>query len=478
MHFPSGSKIQLLTGHEIRQEVRRIATRPGRLMVAVAYWGPDAVSRTGLDTKSDPRRPKSVQILCDLSKGFCDPQQIVELQQLDGVCVRHLKGLHAKVWVNGDSVVLGSANASAGGLPTMAEPRSDKKLETAVLCLDARLAEDISTWFQGRWADAKDVTDDDLIEAEKQRRGLKQTQVRWESRNRDIRSVVQHDLDDAQFSARFSGLQLVVYPDLSPSQRATDWLGMEAPAERTTIVRENTLEAYPFFEWGRAKPQWSHGPGTSLAAVRCSPATGECTFEGFWEVRHCPSVDLEDTQLTLLERMESFNGHALAEAMQNYLCGIVAWDVAERRFNTDDFGFCVDMPFVAFWEAVRERLKRRLVDEVVDRAQRLCLAQEFSEVLTSDALELCRNDENWWRDYQWFVGPERFFKDQVHSVFGKSVRKGVFADNKCSPSGREMRRAVSNEITQTCTLFESWPDESDRNERIRNLRSGPSPGER
>ena len=469
MHFPTDSEIQLLTGHEIRQAVRCITTRPGELKVAVAYWGSDAVRRTGLDKKPDLRGARTAKILCDLSKGFCDPSQIEELQRQDGICVKQLNGLHAKVWVNGDIVLLGSANASGGGLPTMAEPRADENLETAILCRDSRLAADIAAWFRDRWAAAREITGNDLAEAEKKWR--EQRQTHGESRNRDTKSAVRHDLDDAQFSARFSGLQLVAYPDLSPGREAIDWFRTEATAEPTAVARENTLEVYPFFEWGRANPRWEHGPGTSLATFRCSPASGECMFEGFWEVRDRPSVELEETQLTLLARKESFKGHAFAEAMRNYICGMVAWDMAERGFNADGFGFCVDMPLVAFWEDVRERLKCSLVAQVVDEAQRLCLAGKFSEVLTSKALELCRNKEEWWKDYQRFVGPGRVFKDQIHSVFGKSVRKGVFADNQRSPGGGELRRTVFNGVTRTCTLFEPYSNESDRNEQIRMLRA-------
>ena len=77
-------------------------------MAAVAYWGKDATKRTGL--AEHPNRAE-VRVICDLLSGACNPNEIEELTRI-GVQVKTLDRLHAKVWISGHDVIVGSANAS------------------------------------------------------------------------------------------------------------------------------------------------------------------------------------------------------------------------------------------------------------------------------------------------------------------------------------------------------------------------------
>ncbi len=137
----SGNKeatMRFLTGSEIQQEVRNIMSRPGEVMAAVAYWGIHGEERTGLDRKENPQ---SARIICNLDHVACNPFAIEDLLTR-WLCVKTLPRLHAKVWMSGDDVVLGSANASGRALPT--DPHDGRaNVEAAFVAHGQGLAQEV-----------------------------------------------------------------------------------------------------------------------------------------------------------------------------------------------------------------------------------------------------------------------------------------------------------------------------------------------
>ena len=161
MHF--------LYGDLIQKEIKRVVKRPGRLSVAVAYWGQGGATHTGLADRSDPEH---IRVICDLLSGACNPSEIRWLKR-HGVQIKKLSGLHAKVWVSGNSVVVGSANASTNGLGD--ENAQNMNIEAALAATDRTLSRDLQEWFDWHWChDASDIDEGDLREAEK----------RWKRRRR------------------------------------------------------------------------------------------------------------------------------------------------------------------------------------------------------------------------------------------------------------------------------------------------------
>ena len=136
--------MRFLAGANIQTQVRTIASRTGEVMAAVAYWGSGAAVRTGLTEHDDPA---SVRVICDLLSGACNPAEIEALTEL-GVSVKTLDRLHAKVWIGGDDVIVGSANASRNGLPGEGEQGANANVEAAVLSQDPRLARELRTWSE------------------------------------------------------------------------------------------------------------------------------------------------------------------------------------------------------------------------------------------------------------------------------------------------------------------------------------------
>ena len=91
---------------QILQAVRLLADSNEELLAAVAFWGRRAGQQTGITGRTAPTR-----ILCDLLSGACNPAEISHLLDND-VEVKYRPHLHAKVWVSGNEVLVGSANAS------------------------------------------------------------------------------------------------------------------------------------------------------------------------------------------------------------------------------------------------------------------------------------------------------------------------------------------------------------------------------
>ncbi|MBC7102912.1 MAG: phospholipase D family protein [Parvibaculum sp.] len=104
-------KIRFVADKKIIDEVQSLIGRSSDVSAAVAYWGKNSVKETGITQ----RKKGSTRILCDLFSGACNPDEVLKLLKC-GVEVKTLDGMHAKVWVNRDTAIVGSANASANGL--------------------------------------------------------------------------------------------------------------------------------------------------------------------------------------------------------------------------------------------------------------------------------------------------------------------------------------------------------------------------
>ena len=195
--------MRFLTGSGIQTEVQRISRRPGKLRAAVAYWGDGAAERTGL---SEMENPKQVRIICDLLSGACNPEEIRALRQCK-VHVKTLDRLHAKVWINGNEVILGSANASRNGLPVSDEDDRQANIEAAFLSKDPSLAQDIERWFKNQWKAATEIDDSMLDLADDLWRR------RERSAKRALTPTLLQKVRNPDPSDQFFRLRLVAYPD-------------------------------------------------------------------------------------------------------------------------------------------------------------------------------------------------------------------------------------------------------------------------
>ena len=331
--------MRFLAGTDIQAQVRRLVSGSGEVLAAVAYWGKGAAEQTGL---AEHKNPEAVRVICDLLSGACNPDEIETLAHR-GFSVRTLDRLHAKVWIVGDNVIVGSANASHNGLPSDAEEAANASIEAAVLTHDPTLAREAKAWFETQWCDSSKIEDWHFDKARDM----------WSRRHRaggrgfttPLTEQIQHpgSLD------RFAGLRLLAYLRKGPSPGAENHVAENAGLYFDDEEWQEFGEEHPWFEWASGNPVWPHKRGTVFADFNCGTQGEEFVFNGFWQIRNCPDIELEEVRLTLLTKLPHFNGHFISPEEQRVIAKRIREVVAERKYRMDDYGFYIDECFLKFW---------------------------------------------------------------------------------------------------------------------------------
>lgn len=90
----------------------RQLTQGAGLRCAVAFWGEGAARALF----SDSQPPSDARLICDVSMGGSNPGELKSLGAPHNTNLRHLPGLHAKVYLSGQGLITSSANASNNGV--------------------------------------------------------------------------------------------------------------------------------------------------------------------------------------------------------------------------------------------------------------------------------------------------------------------------------------------------------------------------
>ncbi len=142
--------IKVLTEPESILEAVQGTIKGGHASIAVAFWGTGAPESLGL-TKVGP---EGIRIVCNLSSGGCNPEVIRDLLKR-GFNIRAHQDLHAKVYIGESSAVVGSANASSGGLGLAEDGAGWKE---ACVSVDTKpQIDELQVWFEALWEDASDL---------------------------------------------------------------------------------------------------------------------------------------------------------------------------------------------------------------------------------------------------------------------------------------------------------------------------------
>jgi hypothetical protein len=119
----------------------REAIKNTRIDVAVAFWGRDAFDLLNLK-----RARAGSRIICDAYSGACNPAAIKALLDADFE-VYDQPGLHAKVYICDEVLIVGSANASANGLGEE-DGEIAVGLEAALWTTEEAPVSDAKVWFE------------------------------------------------------------------------------------------------------------------------------------------------------------------------------------------------------------------------------------------------------------------------------------------------------------------------------------------
>ena len=316
--------MRFLTDGNIFQAVRRLVNGDEELLAAVAFWGRGAGNQTGISGRAAPTR-----ILCDLLSGACNPAEIEHLLE-NGVEVKYRPHLHAKVWVNGNEVVVGSANASTNGLGFEA---SASNIEAAIYLRDKKMAGNVRKWFEGEWDLAEEI--DEVL--------LRTAEAMWNQRQNTSSAIMKCFLT-AYVNDELSEEARNVFDQIAQGHyNEQQWAEIIAGAEQyNEHVADSTCYELPPFA----------APLTiGTVYMDYSRYQNEEVFEfgGFWEVVHNEIIQETGRTLCLLAKREGRNfparncgGREGRDTMVNcYL----------DRENRDD----MDMEFRTFYFLQRER---------------------------------------------------------------------------------------------------------------------------
>ena len=267
--------MRFLTDGQILETVRQLVRRDGELLAAVAYWGKNASQETGITEREKPTR-----ILCDLLSGACSPAEI-ELLMDSGVEVKYRPNLHAKVWMNGNEVIVGSANASMNGLGF---ETAGSNIEAGVHLRNEKVAENVQKWFTHHWNLAECI-DSKLLKSAKQSWNKKQNTGGAIMRCR-ITAYKNAELNE-EARDRFEDVAPDHYSERELAEiRARAEQNKTHPADATCYELEPD-DALP--PTGTVYMDYSHEGNN-----------GDFTFEGFWEAIHNERLHESGRTLCLL----------------------------------------------------------------------------------------------------------------------------------------------------------------------------------
>ncbi|PPT93301.1 hypothetical protein XaraCFBP7407_18665 [Xanthomonas arboricola pv. arracaciae] len=131
------------------------------LDLAVAFWGNNASTILQLSKPS-----RSVRVILELSQGATNITEVRTLMTLKGVQVKTLDRLHAKAYIATDEMVIGSANASSGGLGVAGFEHLHWK-ELGFRTSDQVSLAEAKAWFEVLWTEARMIEPSELDRLEK-----------------------------------------------------------------------------------------------------------------------------------------------------------------------------------------------------------------------------------------------------------------------------------------------------------------------
>lgn len=156
-----------------KKKIEELIHENDTIKIAAAFWG------EGAEQMFQGHEGKTFQIICNLTMGGTNPEPIQRLMKTDGVEVKMLNDLHAKVVLGEESAIVGSANFSANGL-SLEEDEAPGWREAGLLTQDPQALQSINAWFKSLWRKAETIEDE----------GMEKAQAMWEKR-RKIRPRVQ-----------------------------------------------------------------------------------------------------------------------------------------------------------------------------------------------------------------------------------------------------------------------------------------------
>ena len=148
---------EFLAGDELGKAIKKIC-RGRNVRCAVAFWGNGAAKAL---FGSRYEQWKKARVICDLTMGGTNPVELEKLGVPKSRNIRHIEGLHAKVYLSDSGLVVTSANASENGVGF--SQRSAKLTEAGSFAKAGSASwQAAGAWFEDQWSTAEKITRDEL----------------------------------------------------------------------------------------------------------------------------------------------------------------------------------------------------------------------------------------------------------------------------------------------------------------------------
>jgi len=134
-------------------EVKACFDNDAPLNIAVAFWGIDSLSLF----KSN----KKIRIICNLESTGCNPKAIEKIMDKTNVEIKTLRTLHAKILVQNDVAIVGSANISINGL-SLEKDETIGWHEAGIKTTDAETIKETDSFFKKMWELSKNIEKSEL----------------------------------------------------------------------------------------------------------------------------------------------------------------------------------------------------------------------------------------------------------------------------------------------------------------------------
>jgi hypothetical protein len=265
------AETSFMDGIETMARVGELLASEKEARLAVAYWGKGACKELRIDA-----RKRSIRVLCDLFSGGCNPAEIKLLLKA-GVKIKTKAKIHSKVYCFPDYVVIGSSNASAGGLGFEGK-ESRSNIEANLLSRDTDVIRKVTSWFEGEWNGALDV---DAALADEAIPFWKHAQ---QHRIAAIRGTLLSDIEKHPKKYREAELWVALIQSGEPSAQARKAYKKVGPRIYESQQLRELDGYYPFYEDEDGNFPVKPGETTILSFSYESEARPP-TFDGIWRIR-------------------------------------------------------------------------------------------------------------------------------------------------------------------------------------------------
>ncbi|MCG0996467.1 phospholipase D family protein [Acetobacter indonesiensis] len=151
--------LQFMTSNDLANAIKDVLAGTD-VRCAVAFWG---IGAETLLNKAGDAQPR---IICDVMLGGTSPNALRELGAPKNKDLRHIPGLHAKVYLSDRGAVIGSANASRNGVGLDGPP---SLTEAGIrFAPDSETFRQAESWFEAQW-EASTQVDDTVLDFATQR---------------------------------------------------------------------------------------------------------------------------------------------------------------------------------------------------------------------------------------------------------------------------------------------------------------------